>query len=446
MKQVLVIGSGLVAAPLIRYLLDQSEIFVSVAGLDIERSRELVDGYPQARAVFLDLADRAELTKQVQASDLVVSLLPATFHVPVAQSCIEHKKSMITASYVSEEMKGLDEKAKKAGVLILNEIGLDPGIDHMSASRVFHDVKARGGRIDQFRSYCGGLPAPEADNNPFGYKFSWSPKGVLLAGKSSARFKRGGKTVEIASKDLFLNHRTLHIDGVGDFEAYPNRDSVNYIDIYDLHEASTVIRATLRNDGWCESIKAILDIGFLGEEIVELNGMTYLHLANELSGGVNGGSMGSVKEKAAGAAGLAIDSEPMKTLEWLGLFSNEEIPLDKGAPIDVLVSRMLEKMSYADGERDMIVLYHEFVAEFPEGVQERITSTLVDYGIPQGDSAMSRTVGLPAAIAARLMLDGKIGGAGIRIPVEPEIYVPIMADLEKLGIHCTEKTEVVNPG
>lgn len=442
MKQVLVIGSGLVAGPLVRYLLEQSEIFVCVAGLEVERSRELVNGHPQGKASFLDLADREETARLIQAADLVVSLLPATLHISVAELCIEHKKHLITASYVSDGMRELDAKAKQAGVLLLNEVGLDPGIDHMSASRVFHDVRARGGHIDQFRSYCGGLPAPEADTNPFGYKFSWSPKGVLLAGKNSARYRKEGAVEEIDSKDLFSNHWTVPIDGVDYFQSYPNRDSVSYIDIYDLQDASTIIRATLRKDGWCESIKATMDIGLLGEDDIDLKGMTYVRLVDHLIGGGHG----DVRDKVARAAGIGVDSIPMKNLEWLGLLSDEEIPLEKGAAVDVLVHRMLEKMSYEEGERDMIVLYHEFVAEFPDGHQEQITSTLVDYGIPNGDSAMSRTVGFPAAIAARFILEGKIGGSGVKIPVEPEIYEPIMDELEKLGIRCVEKTTVINPG
>ncbi|MFH1681375.1 MAG: saccharopine dehydrogenase C-terminal domain-containing protein [Candidatus Eisenbacteria bacterium] len=439
MKRVLVLGAGLVAKPLVHYLLEQPEFRVICASRTVSKAVALVGGHERGEAKKLDLTDPKALPALVPDSDLVISMVPYTFHVQVAELCIAHKKTFVSTSYVSAAMKALDAKARAAGVMLLNEIGLDPGIDHMSAMRVFTDVRSRGGKIKSFMSYCGGLPAPEANDNPFGYKFSWSPRGVLLAGKNSAKYLKDGKVREIPSEGLFLDRWSLRgVPGAGDFEAYPNRDSIEYIDIYDLKYADTVFRATLRNPGWCETLKCIVDLGVLDTEERDLGGLTYGGMVDRLAPGD-----GDRRARVAKKLGVAAGSAAMKNIEWLGLFGEEPLPLAKGGYIDVMTHRMLEKMSYAKGERDMIVLHHEFLGAFEGGKKERITSTLVDFGIPKGDSAMSRTVGYPAAIAARFLLEGKIKGSGVHIPVAPEIYNPVLDELERLGIECVEKTETI---
>lgn len=437
MKKVLVLGAGLVSKPLVHYLLDHG-FEVICASRTVSKAEALVKGKKHGVAKELDLTDPGSLERLIPDSDLVISLVPYTFHVQVAELCIKHGKIFVSTSYVSPAMKALGAKAKAAGLMLLNEIGLDPGIDHMSAVRVFTDVRSRGGKIKSFMSYCGGLPAPEANTNPFGYKFSWSPKGVLMAGKNNACYLKDGKRRDIPSAGLFLDRWPLSVPKGGEFEAYPNRDSISYIDIYDLHFAETVIRATLRNPGWCETLKVIVDLGLLGAEDEDLKGLTYGGMLDRLAPGA-----GDRKARVAKKAGVAADSTAIKNLEWLGLFSDEMIPVKKGGFIDVMTHRMLEKMSYGKGERDMIVLHHEFLGEFPDGKKERITSTLIDCGIPNGDSAMSRTVGLPAAVASRLLLEGKIKATGVHIPVSPEIYDPVLDELERLGIKCIEQTEVI---
>lgn len=437
MKKVLVLGAGLVSKPLVHYLLDHG-CQVICASRTVSKAEALVKGKEHGVAKKLDLTDPGTLERLIPDSDLVISMVPYTFHVQVAELCIKHGKIFVSTSYVSAPMKALDGKAKKAGLMVLNEIGLDPGIDHMSAMRVFTDVRDRGGKIKSFMSYCGGLPAPEANDNPFGYKFSWSPKGVLMAGKNSACYRKDGARKDIPSEGLFLDRWPLSVPGGGDFEAYPNRDSISYIDIYDLKYADTVVRATLRNPGWCETLKAIVDLGVLGAEEVDLEGLTYGGMIDRLAPGG-----GDRKERAAKKVGVPADSPAIANMKWLGLFSDEAIPVKKGGYIDVMTHRMLEKMSYKKGERDMIVLHHEFLGEFPDGKKERITSTLVDCGIPNGDSAMSRTVGLPAAVASRFLLEGRIKATGVHIPVTPEIYEPVLEELERLGIRCEEKTKVI---
>jgi len=435
MKKVLLLGAGLVTRPLTRYLLDRGDMELTVASRTVRKAEALIESHKNGRAVPFDITkEEHKLEDLVKACDLAISLLPYVHHVKVADFCIKHKKPMVTTSYVSQAMKDRHEQARDAGIIVLNEIGVDPGIDHMSAMKIIHNVEGRGGRIVSFKSYCGGLPAPEANTNPLGYKFSWSPKGVLLAAKNPARYLEGGKEVNIHREDLFNHYHLLELPGVGTFEAYPNRDSIPYLEVYGLRDCTTMSRWTLRNVSHCATWKQVVDMDLLSEEEMDLGGMTYKDFIMKMSGGSPGKSP---HEAVRGRLGLGEWSMTVRKLEWLGLFSDRTIPMDRAAPIDVLAGIMLEKMKYGRGERDMLVLHHDFTAELPDG-RERITSTMVDYGVPHGDSSMSRTVSLPAAIAAALILDGKITVRGVVIPVLPEIYEPVLEELKKLDIECRE--------
>jgi len=438
MKRVLILGAGLVAKPLVRYLLDQPEFEVVVATRTVSKAIKLIDNHPKGTAKTLNLKNEEGLRDEVKDADLVISMVPYAFHTLVARFCIEFKKQMVTTSYVSDEMKALDGKAKNAGILILNEIGLDPGIDHMEAMRIIHEVEAKGGEITSFTSYCGGLPAPEANTNPWGYKFSWSPIGVLLAGKNSARYIKDGQLVEIQSEDLFDNYVIWPIEGLGDFEGYPNRDSVPYIELYGIQSTKTMLRGTLRNIGWCSTLKKVADIGLLDKEEKDWTGYTYKSFMKSL---MDNPEEPDLRKALATYLDLEVNSEILDRFEWLSLLSDEPVPVEKGGAIDILAARMIDKMSLAEGERDMIVLQHTFEAAYPEGHGERITSTLIDYGIPHGDSAMSRTVGLPPAIGTKLILEGKIDKSGVYIPVEPDIYIPVLQELKGLNIEFSEKKE-----
>jgi saccharopine dehydrogenase (NADP+, L-glutamate forming)/spermidine synthase len=311
----------------------------------------------------------------------------------------------------------------------------------MSAMRIIDDVRERGGTVMSFKSYCGGLPAPDCNDNPYGYKFSWSPRAVCTAGKNPGRFRENGKLVDIPGPELFTCVHPMHVEGIGELEAYPNRDSLGYIDVYGLEGIDTMFRGTFRYPGWCETLKKIVDLGLLEETPVTYPaGTTYAQFTARF---LKSQPTGDLRKDLAGQLGLEAASPILDRLEWLGLFSNERIAITEKetTPLDVLAALMLLKMPYKPGERDMIVLCHYFIAKFPSGEGERITSTMIDYGRPDGDSSMARTVSLPAAVGAKLILTGKIMKPGVHIPVTKDIYNPVLDELAAMDIRCVEKTE-----
>lgn len=439
MAKALLLGAGLVSRPLVRYLLDKG-IEVTIASRTKSKADELIQGHPKGSARAWTVDDLKGLDALVKEHELAISLLPAPMHPVVAEACIRNKSHMVTTSYVSPPMQALDARAKEAGVLLINELGVDPGIDHMSAMRIIHGVQKKGGRITTFRSYCGGLPAPDANNNPWGYKFSWSPLAVLRAGTNSARYLKNGTQIDLEPRHLFLDTHALRVAGVGDLESYPNRDSMGYIELYGLKGISTMFRGTLRYPGWCETLRRVGELGLLdGSERTGLGKMTWAELMASIVGAVD---TRGIKERVAAYLWLLPDSPTVKKLEWLGLFTSTKLPRDKSSVMELLSMVMLEKMSYAEAERDMIVMHHDFVASYGTK-QEHITSSLVDFGIPRGDSSMARTVSLPAAIATRMILEGQVPDRGVKIPVDPHIYNPILDELATLDIALKEKTEAL---
>jgi saccharopine dehydrogenase-like NADP-dependent oxidoreductase len=440
MRKILILGAGLVTRPHVRYLLDVPDFEVTVASRTVSKARALVDGHSRGKAMALDVNDEAALEALISRSDLAVSMLPYVYHPRVAALCVKHKKHMVTTSYVKEAMSALDGAAREAGVILLNEIGVDPGIDHMSAMKVIHRVERQGGKIASFMSWCGGLPAPDANDNPFGYKFSWSPKGVLLASRNPARFQKSGKIVTVPGDELFDHFWPVQIEGLGEFEGYPNRDSLPYAETYDIQPTEWMFRGTLRNMGWCATMKRVVEMGLLDEAPLAPVPTTFREFTAQLLD-VDPGT--DFAPYLAGEWGMCEDSKPIRDLAWLGLFSDERLPAGKDAPIDVLTAQMQAKMAYKPGERDMLIMQHEFVAQYSDR-KEAITATMIDYGIPYRDTSMSRTVGLPAAIAVKMILEGEFAGlSGVQVPVIPEIYEPVLAELDRLGIGLTETVEVI---
>ncbi len=441
MKQVLILGAGLVTGPIVSYLLEKG-YRVTVASRTAARAEKLVGDHPNGRALAYDIEadpDHTELNKLVAQVDLVVSFLPYIHHVSVAKASLTAGKPMVTTSYVSPAMRELDAAAKQAGLIILNEVGLDPGIDHMSAMQVIHRVQQAGGHIDSFMSYCGGLPAPEANDNPFGYKFSWSPRGVLLAARNAAHYLRNGQEVNVAGRELFKHYWLLEVAGLGEFEAYPNRDSVPYKKIYGIEDAGTMYRGTLRNIGWCDTLDKMVQFGWLSEDKRPAAGKSYAQYVREMLPPETANS-GNIAADVAACLDVDQESAVIRNMAWLGLFDERPIEGVVAAisPLDLLTTVMLARMQYAKGERDLIILVHHFDASYPDGRKEHLTSTLIAFGEPDGHSAMARTVSLPAAIAVDLILRGEISATGVQIPVTPDLYEPILAGLKELGIACVE--------
>ncbi|MFW9870552.1 MAG: saccharopine dehydrogenase C-terminal domain-containing protein [Candidatus Thorarchaeota archaeon] len=434
MKKIVCLGAGLVARPYIQYLSDNG-FYVIVASRTKSKAERLIEGCKNTEAVAFNIAENDELLEELtKKADLVCSLLPYTYHVKAAKVAIKHKTHFCTTSYISDEMKALENDAKKAGILLLNECGVDPGIDHMSAMKIIDEAHNNNGKIVSFTSFTGGLPAPDANNNPYGYKLSWSPRGVLLAGRNDALFLRDGKEIKIPGADLFQNCELMEVPGIGTFEGYPNRDSLSYIDIYNIQETKTMLRGTFRNVGWCDTLDKIADLGLLDIEERSFDGTTYAGLMRELTST----DELDIELAVAKTCGIKQDDPIIKRLEWLGLFEEKQIPSGINTILDALCNLFEEKLQYAPGERDMIVMHHEFIVEYPDKKQ-KVTSTLIDYGIPNGDSSMSRTVALPVAIASRMILEGEISLTGVHRPIIPEIYEPILEELESLDIKMDEK-------
>lgn len=446
-KKILILGAGLVARPVVRYLLDRPDYRVTVASRTVRKADALVQGHERGRSVALDVNDAAALEELVASHDIAVSLLPATRHVEVAHLCLKHGKNMATTSYISPAMRALDDAARDKGLTFLNECGVDPGIDHMSAMRIFDDVWARGGKIVSFQSYCGGLPAPEANDNPLGYKFSWAPRGVLVAARNSARYLRDGAIVDVPGPALFTDCHTLDMGAAlqragapaaaGIFEAYPNRDSLGYLETYGLEDMQTMYRGTLRNVGHCARWKAWVDLGLFDETPrPELAGRTYACVLRLVLGL---GENDDPRKAVAAKLGLAENADPVETLGWLGFYDRTPLPEGVDTALDALATAMLARMEYGEGERDMIAMHHDVVSVV-DGVTETTTMDLVDFGVPGGDSSMARTVTLPLAVGIKLILDGVVRQPGVHAPVTRAFYEPILNELEALGIVCHEQT------
>jgi saccharopine dehydrogenase (NADP+, L-glutamate forming)/spermidine synthase len=429
-KRVVVFGSGRVAAPAVRTLLETGHAVV-VATDEPSAARRMIGGRGPGEVLELDAADAAAVRDAVRRADAALSLLPVAFHARVAAACLAEGRPCVTTSYVSAEMRVLDAEARRAGVLLLNEVGADPGIDHMLAMRAIHRLQAAGATITGFRSLCGGIPAPEACDNPFRYKVSWSPRGVVLAGARPARFRRDGEVVRVAPGGIFDHAEPVAISGLGPLECYPNGDALRFEEEYGLHEPCTMLRGTLRWPGWCETWAALCRLGWVDETPdAAIAGSTF---AGETLRAAGSGPGTAPRAAVATRLGLPPEHAILDRMEWLGLFDQRPVPSQARSRADLLADRLEARMAYLPGERDLVVLSHDIRYESASG-EGSFRASLVEYGEAGGDTAMSRLVGLPAALAARRILDGTIREAGVRIPVSSGIYGPILADLEAEGI------------
>ncbi len=433
MKNILLLGAGMVAKPITNYLLNNG-FNLTIASRTLSKAENLIKNKPKGKAIEWTTNDLDMLDQMVAEHDITVSLLPYTFHVIVAKTCIKNRKHLITTSYVSNEMKAIDKSAREAGILILNEIGVDPGFDHMTAKRIIDKVQNDGGKIKEFYSLCGALAAPEEANNPFRYKFTWSPPGVLMAANNGAKYLKDGEIVEIPTEKLFKNPMKIDFPGLEMMEVYPNRDSLAYIDLYNLKGIKTMYRGTFRYPNWCASMDAIKSLGMLSYKKQNFVGKIYKDvIAEEINVYPK-----NVKEKVAEKLKLDLHDPAIESMEWLGFFENSPVSVNGDSTFDLTADLMLKKMMLPEGGRDMVIMLHSFLVENADGTKQVIKSRLLDFATEEATS-IARTVALPAAIAVKMILEGKIKDTGVHIPVSKSIYEPVLNELETLGISMTEE-------
>jgi len=413
-----------------------------VADVDGDRARVLAAGAPNGDGLALDARDLDAVGAQIDACDLVASILPSDFEPEIARLAVAKGRSMVSASPRCDAgMEQLDEEARAAGVALLPEVGLDPGLEHMAIARIVARVSARGGRVTAVRSYCGGVPAPEANTNPWRYKFSWNPKGAVEASLDDARCLRDGCEVSVPNAELFSRHWLVAIPGFDELEAHFNGNALPYARIYGVEGVGDLLRATLRYHGWASTMRGIQKLGYNSTGVVPEPPATYAALTRRLAG------LGEGDDLVAGLArflDVDVRSAVLERLVWLGLTADEPLVWGEGeapTPLNALAARMYATMMYASGERDLSVMLNEVEAEYPTGERERTTATLIVYGDPDGDSSMAFTVGTPAAIASTMLLDGRIPDTGLVMPVKPHIFDPILDELAALGVAFDERTE-----
>lgn len=444
MRNILIIGAGRSATSLIQYLLDKSEaeeLFITIGDISIQNAQKFTDGHPNGRGILLDVFNEPQRKKAVESSDLVISMLPARYHVDVAKDCIEFGKHLVTASYVSDQMFSLNHKAVAKGLVFMNEIGLDPGIDHMSAMQVIDRIRAKGGKMLLFESFCGGLVAPESDDNLWHYKFTWNPRNVVLAGQGgAAEFIQEGTYKYIPYHRLFRRTEFLDIEGHGRFEAYANRNSLKYRKVYGMEDILTLYRGTIRCVGFSKAWNMFVQLGMTDDEytIPDSENLSYRAFVNLF---LPYSPTDSVELKLR--HNLKIDQDDLMwgKLVELDIFNpNKKIGIKDATPAQALQRILEDKWTLQKNDKDMIVMYHKFGYEL-NGEQKQIDSNMVIKGDDQTYTAMAKTVGLPVAIAALKILNEEITTPGVQVPIAKEVYEPILKELEDYGITFNE-TEV----
>jgi len=439
MRSILVLGAGRSSSSLIDYLLahaNEMKWKVTVGDVSEAAAKERVGNSPEGKAISFDIKKEGA-GAIFAAHDLVISVLPAMYHPVVANFCLKHRKHLLTASYVSPEMQALHTEAKSAGLLFLNECGLDPGIDHMSAMQVMDRIRAEGGELYSFESFTGGLIAPETDpGNPWRYKFTWNPRNVVMAGQGTAKFLQEGQFKYIPYQQLFQRITPVEVPGYGKYEGYANRDSLGYRSLYGLQQIKTMLRGTLRNEGFCAAWDVLVQLGCTDDTypMEGVPGMTHRTFLNAFTGYH---PVRKLEEKIATQVGIAVDGPELSRLRWSGLFDDTPVGLDEGTPARILEHILNKKWKLEPDDKDMIVMWHRFRFAL-DGKGREIQATLVAKGDDSVRTAMAKTVGFPLAIAAKLLLEGKIKARGVVVPVTKELYDPILAELKTMGVELVE--------
>ena len=441
MRKILIVGAGKSSPYLIKYLLDKSqeeELLIHITDLDTNHLKKY-QKYENCKVSPINISSEREREEFISESDLVISMLPARYHIILAKSCLKLKRNLLTASYVSEEMKTLTDDIKNSELLFLNEMGLDPGIDHMSAKKIIDDLLANGAKINSFKSYTGGLIAPESDNNKWNYKFTWNPRNVVLAGQGiPAKYIENNKYKYIPYNRLFKNTEKIKIEKYGQFEVYPNRDSLKYREIYSLNNIKTMIRGTIRKVGFSESWNMFVKLGLTNDSfrISNSENMSYKEYVNCF---LPYDDKLSIEEKLQRVLSISKGDENWEKIKEIDILSsNKKIPLKNASPAQILEYILKDAWKLEKKDKDMIVMYHEFGYETSLGENEKIISTMVCKGKDDTYTAMAKTVGLPLAISSILLLNNKINLTGIHTPIDKEIYNPVLKELEANGINFEE--------
>lgn len=445
-KSILVLGAGRSSSAAINYLLNHAAEggwHVTVGDFNVQSAEERIGKSKNGTAIRFNIEESELCDKVIASSDVVISLLPAAFHPIVARHCLDLGKHLFNASYVSDEMNSFHEEAKSKGLLFMNECGLDPGIDHMSAMEVIDRVKAKGGKILSFESFTGGLIAPETDpDNPWRYKFTWNPRNVVMAGQGTAKFKQENQYKFISYPQLFTRTTNVQIPKYGNFQGYANRNSLKYLDTYDLRGVKTMLRGTLRNEGFCSAWNILVQLGCTDDtyQMEEVNKMTHRNFINSF---LPYDDVEMVEGKLRARFGLDASSPEMEKLKWSGFFNDDWVGLEKGTPAQILEHILNKRWNLQPDDKDMIVMWHRFTYESDKRTYE-IQSYIIMLGDDSVNTAMAKGVGLPLAIAAKLFLDDKITQRGVCIPVSKELYDPILKELKSLGIEADEVERELN--
>ena len=437
MRKILIIGAGRSASSLIKYLLDKSEaekLLLTIADLSEDLAQKKTGNHKNACAISFDVCNETQRKQEIQQADIVISMLPAHLHIEVAKDCILYKKNMITASYISEEMKSLDFQAKESQIVLMNEIGLDPGIDHMSAMKIMDEIKSKGGKIILFESFCGGLVAPESDTNLWNYKFTWNPRNVVLAGQGgAAKFIQEGTYKYIPYHKLFRRTEFLEVEGFGRFEAYANRDSLKYREVYGLQNAETCYRGTIRRVGFSKAWDVFVQLGMTDDTYI-IDDSEHMSNRDFVNLFLPYHPTDSVEIKFRHQLKIDQDDVIWDKLLELDLFNKSVVTgLKNATPAQMLEKILSYNWTLQPEDKDMIVMYHKIGYEI-NGEQKQIDSTMVCLGDDQTYTAMSKTVGLPVAIATLKILNGEIQTTGVQLPISKEVYLPILEELEKYGV------------
>lgn len=444
MKKIFVIGAGLSSSDLIKYLLDHATSLdwqVKVGDLSLDAAMKKINNHPKGIAIHFDINNLEQLKGEVAWADLVVSMIPAFMHPAVAKECLNQGKYMACASYVSDAMKAMDAEVKKKGLTFLNELGVDPGIDHMSAMKGIDEIRNNGGKLTGFISTCGGLVAPESDNNPWNYKFTWNPRNVVLAGQGVAQFIENGQYKFIPYHRLYSRTRIYSVLNYGDFEMYSNRDSLKYREIYGLNDVQTLMRGTLRKVGYCKAWNVFVQLGATDDtyKLPNSENLTYRSFINSF---LAYDPKLSVEEKIKKEIAEANDPVVFEKLKWLGIFEDKKTNLPNASPAQILQKIMEEKLSLDPNDKDMTIMQHIFDYE-KNGKKFRRTSSMAIIGQDTVHTSMSVAVGTPLAIAIKLLLTGEIKDKGVIIPTKPNLYLPILKELEEFGIKFIEEEKEI---